>query len=149
MVRFSAGVVRPALFAALTSALLAVGCRPPSGPSRHEMIAGTVESVRPGTGELTVRTSGFGSEREQGQQEKVSCLLTSDAEVYINDRFSPPEAIAVGDLVELIGYRESTPRAERFVVCLAQITRREPLPPEPDLSPMAATAASRPQPGEN
>jgi len=68
----------------------------------------------------------------------VHCLLSSDAEVYINDKFSAIGAIAVGDTAELIGYRDPN-RVERFLVSLVHITRDEPLPPAPDLSAAGST----------
>jgi hypothetical protein len=106
------------------------------------LLSGTVESVRADTGQLTVRV--LSPRAEESESERVSCLLTSDAEVYVNDKCSSLEAISIGDTVELIGYPDPSPRAERFLVCLALITRNEPLPPEPDLSPLPTQAATQP-----
>ncbi len=116
-------------------ALLAVcgssGCerRPP--PSRFDVLTGTVAGLRADTGELTVRT---GLERPDGiDDQNVTCLITSDAEVYINDKFSSIAEIDIGDDVQLIGYVDPDPRTERFLVSLARISRSAALPPPPDL----------------
>ncbi len=123
---------------------VASGCRKPSTPSDYTVLAGTVESLRAETTcELTVRPG----RRWSGhiKTATISCLLTNDAEIYVNDRFSSFAAIAIGDEVELIGYRESNPRGERFVVAFAYITRNEPLPGPPDLSPPTTNPTTQPQ----
>lgn len=119
------------------------GCRSASGPEQHEALLGTVESIQPDTGQITVRVEELRGERIQA--ERITCLLATDAEVYVNDRYSGFEGIEIGDMVELIGYRDPNPRAERFIVCLAQIVRNEPAPPKPDLTPPATQSTTQPQ----
>lgn len=133
LARFSPAVGVRCAAAALT--LLAFcgssGCerRPP--PRRFDVLTGTVAGLRADTGELTVHT---GLERPDGiNDQNVTCLITSDAEVYINDKFSSIAEINIGDDVELIGYVDPDPRTERFLVSLARISRSAALPPPPDL----------------
>ncbi len=125
---------------------LAGGCEKPSTSSEYSVVDGTVEGLRADTFELTVRAG----EHWPGMAPDsiISCLLTKDAEIYVNDRFSGFDAIAVGDDVELIGYPEPNRRGERFVVATASIRRAEPLPDPPDLSP-PATQPAAPPPQEN
>lgn len=122
----------------LGAVLTLPGCGRQTPANRHDVLAGSVQSVHAETGQLTVRQS-F-PRPEIGDNPTVSCLLSSDAEVYINDKFSAIDAIVAGDNIELIGYRDPNPRAERFLVSLVHITRSEPLPPAPDLA--GASAAS-------
>lgn len=131
--------------AGLLATCAALGCGRQTPSNRHEILTGTVEAVQAETGQLTVRVPAVRAEPEENQ--KISCLLANDTEVYINDRFRSFDAIASGDTVELIGYRDPSPRAERFVVRLAYITRKEPLPPEPDLA--LTTTQLTPQTQEN
>ena len=119
------------------------GCRNASGPEQHEALLGTVESIQPDTGQITVRVEELRGERSPTA--RITCLVTSDAEVYVNDRYSGFDAIEIGDTVELIGYRDPNPRAERFIVCLTRIVRNEPAPPKPDLTPPATQPTTQPQ----
>jgi hypothetical protein len=119
-------------------------CRRQTFSNNYEALTGVVLNVRTDTSELTVRPVEPAPERADAAG--LLCLLTNDAEVYINDRYASVNAIAVNDAVELVGYREENARGERFVVCLAQITRPAAAPVEPDLSPRATTAT---QPQEN
>lgn len=116
------------------------GCERQLPTNRYDVLSGTVQALQAEMGQLTVRT---GAPRpEFGSSPNVQCLLSSDAEVYINDKFSAIDAIAVGDTAELIGYHDPG-RAERFLVCLVHIARSEPLPPAPGLSlPTTESAAS-------
>lgn len=130
------------LAAVLSAALLAwpVGCGRQSPSIRHEVLSGTVESAEGATGQLSLRTTVPHPTAVHDQ--KVACLLTNDAEVYINGVFSGREAIRTGDSIELIGYRDPEPPAERFIVSLAHIERPLPPPPEPDLSSPESTPAA-------
>ncbi len=118
----------------------AFGCGRKEPTNRHDVLAGTVQSLRPDMGQLTVHATT--PRPEPDSNPNVQCLLSSDAEVYINDKFSTSDAIVVGDNVELIGYLDPDPRAERFVVCLVYIARSEPLPPAPDLAAPSTTRAA-------
>lgn len=123
------GGLLPLTAAVCAGALLAASCDDRRPPSRPDALAGIVESVAADTGEVVVRVErpvdGSGPPR-------VTCLLATDAEVYINDKFSRASEIGAGDEIELIGYPDSTPRAERFVIALAHVTRPEPAPPAPE-----------------
>jgi len=120
----------------LPAACLLVGCEKQLPENRFDVIAGTVQSLHADMGQLTVRSSVL--RPDATDHPYVHCLLSSDAEVYINDKFSAIGAIAVGDTAELIGYRDPN-RVERFLVSLVHITRDEPLPPAPDLSAAGST----------
>jgi hypothetical protein len=111
------------------------GCEKQLPTNRYDVLTGTVQSLHADMGQLTVRITSLRPESDKNPY--AHCLLSGDAEVYINDKFSTIGAIEVGDTAELIGYRDPN-RAERFLVCLVHITRDEPLPPAPDLS-MPAT----------
>lgn len=110
------------------------GCEKQLPANRFDVISGTVQSLHADIGQLTLHSS---SPRFESGNPYVHCLLSGDAEVYINDQFSTIGAIAVGDTAELIGYRDPN-RPERFLVCLVHITRSESLPPAPDLSVASA-----------
>jgi hypothetical protein len=121
--------------------VLLAGCAARRPASRHEAYTGVVEYVRPDAGQLTVRLARVPGEEDQ----RLACLLSSDSEVYINDRFSRVEEVLVGDVIEFFGVHDPDPRAERFLVALAHITRTEPPAPEPTFtSPPPST-----QPKEN
>jgi len=118
------------------------GCERQLPANRYDVLSGTVQALQAEMGQLTVRTST--PRPEFGPNPNVRCLLSSDAEVYINDTFSAADAMVVGDTAELIGYHDPS-RAERFLVCLVHIARSEPLPPAPDLSvPTTESAAAGP-----
>ena len=121
----------------LLVACLLAGCGEQGRPERHEALIGTIESLHADTGQLTVRARGFRPEPDSEQS--ISCLLTSDAEIYVNDKFSDLAGLAVGDSVELVGYREPIPRSERFLVALARVRCAAPPAPAPDL-PLPTTA---------
>lgn len=126
------------------AALCAGGdCRQTRNVSEYHVISGTVTALRADTFDFTVAADNRWSTDEA--PEPVSCLLTNDAEIYVNDKFSDFQEIAIGDAVELIGYREQNPRGERFVVSLANITRNEPPAPPPDLTTQPAAT----QPAED
>ena len=132
---------------ALALGLLAVcatgACSRQAPSNRHEELSGIVEALQPETGRLTLRNTG--TRPEPADDQKVSCLLTNDTEIYINDRVRSLDAIQVGDTIELFGYRDPNPRAERFIVRMAYIARNEAPPPEPDLSPRTAERTTQPK----
>ncbi len=132
------GVWRLAAIGILAAVSMGGSCRQPTYISEYERLTGCVTALPAETSELTVQliepAAAFGKSGD------AACLVTNDAEIYINDRFVQFDSIVVGDTVELVGYREHSPRGERFIVCLANIARTEPLPPAPDL----LSAISRP-----
>ena len=131
------------LLLGLVLALVAGGCREPNAASEYEVLRGAVENHSADTFDLTIRVDKL--EPDDDISETVSCSLLN-AEIYIDDKFSNFEAIAIGDVVELIGYfKPSSPRGKRFIVTYAQIARNEPLPPAPDLSAPTTQPTSKPQ----
>ncbi len=93
-------------------------------------VVGRVNETR----ELTVKlASSDGIEAET-----VNCVVNAHSEIYINDRASGLDAVAIGDPLEIIGYRDRTARADTFVVVFAYVRRPFAAPPPPDLSRSAA-----------
>jgi len=120
-------------------ALLATGCDQQSATSEYRVVNGTVVRLAADTDcEMTVQIDAAEAQREG--RDTVTCLLTNDTEVYVNDRFSDLDDIVMGDAVQLIGYRKSNPRGERFVLAYAKVTRNDPPPPPPNLEPPASDA---------
>lgn len=122
-------VFSPAWLAGVLFAAVAFlgGCQPPPAKHVYSALAGEVLSCHPRTGELTVRATGA----TRRGDDTVYCVLTQDSEIYINDRFSTIDSIAIGDTLELVGYRDARPPLERFVVTFAYLTRPEPMAPAP------------------
>ncbi len=110
----------------------AAGCGRQASSYRHELLAGTVESIDAATGQLVLRLNVSDA---ADQERKIACLLTNDAEVYVNDMFSGRDALRPGDAAELIGFTDPEPPGERFIVALAHVVRGVPPVPEPDLTP--------------
>ena len=102
------------------------GCDPPPVTHSYRVLSGAVIACHTETGELTVRLSDFSRRRRQNE-DRVHCVITRDSEVYVNDRFATLSDIALGDQIEVIGYRDPQRRIERFVVSYAYV--KHPLPP--------------------
>ncbi len=117
-----------AVFAA--AVLLLPACDRARAPRTHRLVEGVVESVRPDAGQLIVRRTPIG--RDKGDP-RLACLLTSDSEIYINDRFCRAEEIVAGDTVEVIGTPDTNPRSDWFLVLSARITRTAEAPRDPEL----------------
>ncbi len=122
----------------LLAALLATalcGCSEPRGGAPYSIVEGRVERVEADTGQVSVRVEQRDHAPPIEPEQKLSCLVAADAEIYVNDACSEVDAIAIGDTIELIGYDEVERPAERFVVSFAYITRNEAPPPQPVLTP--------------
>lgn len=124
-------ISRRRLAVALLAAALLPACEDNRLPRAHRLVTGVVESVRPEAGQLVVRRL---PGRSAGE-ERVAGLLTSDSEIYINDRFGRAEEIAVGDAIKVIGHRDPNPRSDFFLVSSARITRPAEPPPQPPIVP--------------
>lgn len=128
---------RRALTGLATIAVAATtGCeRAPVAPA-YQAVTGVVETRLLETGELMLRAIG----REQRGDELLHCQLTKDTEVYVNDRFTTIQHIEQGDSIELIGYRDPAPQADRFVVTYAYVRHPQEPPPLPkELKGVSAT----------
>lgn len=136
-------IARRAGLAALTAGLaLALGaCSEKPSTSRHEQFSGIVEGLKIETGELTVRTPLRGQREEE---QRIQFLFTNDSEIYVSDAYAGRDAIRLGDVIELIAYRDPNPRAERYVVESAYVSRPEKPPPKPDVW-LTTGPSSRPQ----
>lgn len=132
-------VARTARMLTLSLALLVVGC-PPAPPERtHVGVTGTVQEVRPATGELVLSWPDTRGTRRL--QDVDSFLLTPDSEIYVDDRVSNLADVRVGDAIEVLGYLDTAPPPVRVIVSLAHVWRHEPPPPAPDLTPLATNRA--------
>lgn len=109
------------------------GC-PQSAPGpRYSTLAGVVVASSADLGELTMApTPGEADAR-------IVCIVTDDAEVYINDQFARLDQIQIGDAVELVGYRDQRHPVDRFVVSIAEVHRPAPPTPAPQIEPPAAS----------
>lgn len=116
--------------------LLLAGCSGESHQSEYQAFGGTVRALDVASGELFVRAD----ERVRGWRadRDVPCVVTKDAEIYLNDRFALLADIWVGDAVELVGYRD----ADHMVLSLVTVTRSQPKPPPPALPPLATQPAA-------
>ncbi len=119
--------VEPASTLIVLVLLAVTSCRDEEPPRRFSVYSGTVQSVQVDAGELTVRVPAAAA-GDAGADE-LSCVVTRDSELYVNDRFAGLVEIAPGDEVELIGHADPNPRLERFVVSFAYVNH--PLPPAP------------------
>ncbi|MBK9119653.1 MAG: hypothetical protein IPM18_08645 [Phycisphaerales bacterium] len=124
--------------------VLLTGCREQPAPGRHEVRQGIIESIRAESQEFTVRLDTW-PHRTAAAGELIACLLSSDGEIYINDRFSPFESLQPGDEIEMIVYRDRGTPPDRNVVTLASVTRPEPPAPVPDLTLPTTQPTTQPQ----
>jgi hypothetical protein len=127
------------------------GCDEPPPPTHYTVFSGEVVACHIDTGELSVRAT---RRTPQGPlEETIYCLITRDAEIYVNDKVSSIGEIQLGDAVELIGRRDPDPQTERFVVSFAYFDHPLPPPPRPDLTPAPAPATEEaqdePEPGKD
>jgi hypothetical protein len=118
------------------------GCGRQASSQRYEALVGQVLSIQPETGELTARVM-MPSTAESGQT--LHCVVTRDTEIYVNDRASSIREVAVGDRVELVGYRAPDPRVASFIVSFAFVDHPLTWPPAPELRPAAKPASDLPQ----
>ncbi len=125
----------------LLALLLAAGaCREDEPPRHFSVFSGTVQSVQVDAGGLTVRlTNAPGS--TDAPANDLSCVVTRDSEIYVNDRCAGLAEIAPGDEVELIGHSDLNPRLERFMVSFAYVDHPLPPAPIPELMPETRPAA--------
>ena len=135
----------------LLATLCAAGCDKPLPRARFTVLSGKVVACHTDTGELSVRVS---RRRPEGPtEETIYCLITRDAEIYVNDKVSSIEEIQLGDAVELVGRRDPDPQTERFVVSFAYFDHPLPPPPRPDLiaapAPATEDPQDQPEPGED
>lgn len=112
-------------------ALLPAGCERAATPPRYEVFNGSVVSRQTDTGALTVARPAARS----AEPREVACIVTSDSEIYVNDRLSTIGEIRRGDAVEIFGYRDPNPRLAGFVVTVAYVTRGAEAGPAGEESP--------------
>lgn len=142
--RVSGPVVLRALVALLCVGAGLAGCDEPPTRNFYRTIRGAVVACQPTTGELAVRVEQVTS--GAAPSETVNCIVTSDSEMYINDKISSLSDIQLGDEIELVGYWERG-ELEKFVVSFASVDHPLPPPARPALKPPPepTTQATQPQ----
>lgn len=130
--------IRRGLLLAIAVGLLPqlVACSRQDPPSPYQVFSGTVKALDTETGELFIRPKR--APHPWRFDRNVPCVVTKDSEIYMNDRFSRLDEIVVGDLIESVGYRDH----DRFVLSLVSVTRIQPEPPLPELSPPTTAPAA-------
>jgi len=116
------------------SGLWLCGCDEKIPRTHFKVISGTVVACHADTGELRVRAQ----TPPASADETIYCVVTRDAEIYVNDRFSSINEIQLGDGVELVGYHDPEEQANRFVVSFANIDHPSSSAPAPVLAPAPA-----------
>ncbi len=124
---------RKVVLACAVAVVMLSGCGRESRRQDYRTLTGVVTERRADTGELSVSFKAAG-EREPSI---VSCLMTRDSEVYINDRLGSIEDVRIGDILAIIGYYEPDPEPARFVISYGRIRR----PSSSSSSPPAFIAA--------
>ena len=119
--------------AALSVPVCLFSCDEPPPVPHYAVLAGQVVACHTDTGELSIKTTRRGL--DEPAEDTVYCLITRDAEIYVNDKFSTIDEIQLGDDVELIGRRDPDPQSDRFVINFAYFDHPLPDPPQPEFSP--------------
>ncbi|MBL8881039.1 MAG: hypothetical protein JNG88_18135, partial [Phycisphaerales bacterium] len=114
--------------------MIAAGCDDARSVRVYEFLQGTVSAVHVDTGEISVEFVTPGTNRTR----VLSCVVTRDTELYLNDLATSLARIAPGDAIQVIGVREPDPRLERLAIATAYVAREEPAAPVPPLALRAA-----------
>ena len=106
----------------------ALGCERGSRGQQYETETGVVTQRHTSTGEITVSSDRPGD----AERPFISCIITRDSEIYVDDRLSSIEDVRIGDRIAMVGYREQAPGLEHFIVSYGRIRRSSPssVPPE-------------------
>lgn len=104
------------------------GCGRGSHGQRYETETGVVTQRQTNTGEITVSSD----RPRNGERPSISCIITRDSEIYVDDRLSSIEDVRIGDRIAMVGYREQEPGLEHFIISYGRIQRSSPssVPPE-------------------
>ncbi len=110
---------RSVALSCVVAVVLLSGCDRDPRRQNYRTLSGVVTERRPDTGELS------GPFKAPGEREPsmVSCLMTRDSEVYVNDRLGSIQDVRVGDHMAVIGYYEPDPQPARFVISYGRIRR--------------------------
>ncbi|TWT41226.1 hypothetical protein RAS1_39200 [Phycisphaerae bacterium RAS1] len=117
--------------AAAAAALVIAGCQRLTPPSAFETCWGRVEDRNLENGEWSVRVTQ--SRQAALHDHVITCVVTKDSEIYVNDLLRPIDAVQVGDDVQVVLYAEAA-GPERYVVSTAQVRKDLPPPPLPKLA---------------
>lgn len=134
-------VAAAVVLVAAAVALVAAGCsRPRETGGSYLIFGGTVRERSPETGKLHVVVSEPRGSDWIGRT--LECVVTSDSELYLNDRFTGLADVQERDSVQVIGYFDRNEQ-DQFWVTQADVTRPMPPPPVPVLSVPATQPASQ------
>ncbi len=131
--RRAASTFRPGRRAAIAAGvlllpLIAIGCESRAPTPPYLAISGVVTETHTDAREFRVRVASLRGPEADGRD--VFCVVGKDSELYVDDALSPLAALAVGQRVDLIGYRDPNPRLERFIVTAAYVnTNPAPVAP--------------------
>ena len=113
----------------LTAIVVAApGCDRDSRGQQYETETGVVTQRYTNTGEIAVS-----SDRPRNAERPfISCIITRDSEIYVDDRLSSIEDVRIGDRITMVGYREQEAGLEHFIISYGRIRRSSPssVPPE-------------------
>ena len=142
-------LARGLLLAAAGMLCAAGDCQRQTPGGEYEALRGAITQVRVDASEFVVQPDERWPERGGDTGAAAVCLLTTAAEVYVNDAYTGVEALTAGDVVDVVGYRELPGRGERLVVSLARVRRAAAAPPEPDIplphAPATLPATTQPE----
>lgn len=116
---------------ALTLSLALVACDDARTVRQYDVIQGAVAGVHVDTGEISVE---FMPPGPGAKSRVLSCVVTRDTELYLNDRITSLDRIATGDLIQIVGTRDPDPRLDRLAINTAYVARDEPAAPNPPLA---------------
>ncbi len=102
----------------------APGCGRDSRGQKYETESGVVTQRNTSTGEIAVSSD--------AERPAISCIITRDSEIYVDDQLSSIEDVRIGDRIAVVGYREREPGLEHFIISYGRIQRPSPpsVPPE-------------------
>lgn len=117
--------------------LAAPGCDRGSSGQKYETETGVVTQRHTSTGEIAVSSDRPG----KAARPFISCIITRDSEIYVDDRLSSIEDVRIGDRIAMVGYREQEPGLEHFIISYGRIQRSSPSSVPPEFIRAALSAA--------
>lgn len=124
-------------------------CDDPRSVRHYEVVLGVVIAVHADTGELSVEIPQNPTPRTQIRSRVLSCIVTRDTELYLNDMFVSIDAVEPGDRIQVIGSRDPDPQLDRLAVHTAYLTRTVPSAPDPPAALIPTTRSTTRETGES
>lgn len=131
------------LWAAITLLGGLTACDDPRSVQHYEVVQGMVVAVHADTGEVSVEIPQGPVPRAETRSRVLSCIVTRDTELYLNDMFASIDAVEPGDRIQVIGSRDPDPQLDRLAVHTAYVLRAVPPASDP---PAALRAVPDPPP---